>query len=113
MILIEILQYLVIDCLDRGGDKQHARALEFGKLILMLQQVLYLDGSVESDGGKLRMQGARNAQCVGRPIQEIRIAKGNMLRPLIDLLADIFHYDVKRHRTKSSLINRHYRTVAA
>src|SRR5918997_4298595 len=77
------------------------------------QQMLNLDGGIEGRLRKLRVQLAREAQCVRRPVHEVRIAKRNVARALRDLLANVLQHHFPRYRAEMALKDRHHRAMAA
>ena len=78
----------------------------------MAQDVLDLDRDVVGEAGEL----AGDAQPVGArgsAVQEIGIAKRDVLRAGADLRAHVVQDDIEWNRPESAAINRHDRTVPA
>src|SRR5260370_9406672 len=72
-----------------------------------------LDRGVERKRGELRMHGVQDSQGVRRAVKEIRIAKGDVLRPGRYLPSNILQHHLRRTNAESPLINRYHRAVAA
>src|SRR5260221_1475574 len=60
----------------------------------MLEQVLDFDSCIEGDARKLLMHGAGDAHGVGRSIEEVGVAKGDMTYTLGYLCADVCQHDL-------------------
>src|SRR5260221_12332619 len=60
----------------------------------MLEQVLDFDSCIEGDARKLLMHGAGDAHGVGRSIEEVGVAKGDMTYALDYLCADVCQHDL-------------------
>ena len=60
----------------------------------MLEQVLDFDSCIEGDARKLLMHGAGDAHGVGRSIEEVGVAKGDMMYTLGYLCADVCQHDL-------------------
>src|SRR5271170_7913697 len=59
------------------------------------------------------MQRLNNRQRMRGTIEKVRIAEGNVLRPCLNLLANIFQYHVAIDNPKRAVVNRHNRAVTA
>lgn len=75
--------------------------------------MLDLDRGVVADIREFGVQGLHELERMRRAVQEIRIAKRNMLRPGRHLLAHIGHDDIHRNHAEHALIHRHHRAMAA
>src|SRR5258708_26678975 len=60
----------------------------------MLEQVLDFDSCIEGDARKLLMHGAGDTHGVGRSIEEVGVAKGDMTYALDYLCADVCQHDL-------------------
>src|SRR5271154_3471343 len=72
-----------------------------------------LDGDVVGQLRKFAMQRLNNRQRMRGTIEKVRIAEGNVLRPSLNLLANIFQYHVAIDNPKCAVVNRHNRAVTA
>ena len=79
----------------------------------MVEQVLDLDRRIEGQSGKLRVNRPTQLECVTGCIEEIRIAKRDVLRAHLDLLRDVSEDDVARDKTKQPVVDRHDWTMTA
>ena len=75
--------------------------------------MLDLDGDVVGEAREFAVQRLDDRQSVGRAIEEIGIAKGDVLGAGVDLAADVFEHDVALHDAENAVVNRHDRTMAA
>jgi len=71
MTLIEVAEHVSLIDSTAEAMKAHPRSRSSGRQVAMLQQVLDLDGCVESDIGELSVQSARDAHGMSRPVEEI------------------------------------------
>ena len=69
------------------------------------KQVLDLDGDVIAEQRKFAVQRFDDRKRMRRPIEEIRIAKGNVLGAGVDLPANIFEHDFLRHYAEDSVVD--------
>ena len=79
----------------------------------MLQQVLDLDGDVVADLRELAVHRLDDGQRVRRPVEEIGIAKGDVLGARVDLPANVLQHDFALHDAKNPVVNGHHRAVPA
>src|SRR5215831_16672919 len=79
----------------------------------MLPKMLDLDCHVIGDTGKLPVKLFDQRHGMADAIEEIRIAKGNVLCASGDLPARIFHHDVTGDDAECPFVNRNNRTMAA
>ena len=79
----------------------------------MPQQMLDLGGEVEGDGGTLRVQSAGHRQGLARPVEEIRIAEGDVGGARGDLLADVREDRVPGNGEEAATVDGRNRAVAA
>src|SRR5271154_5777734 len=79
----------------------------------MFKQMFDFYDRVVRDGGEFGMQSLDDARSVSRAIEEIGIAKGNMLCARRDLLADIGKDHVPLDHTELPAVDRYDRTVPA
>src|SRR5262245_33717837 len=106
-------EYRVVDRFDRAGDKQTPGPREQRQHRGVLQQMLDLDRLFVGDSLKLFAHAFDDPLSVGWTVQEIRIAERDVLRPGINLSADVLEHDVNGHRSKPSLVHRNDRAVPA
>ena len=59
-------------------------------MLLMLEQVLDLDGHVVGDGRKFSMKYLHEVHRMTNAIKKIRVAEGNVLRPCNHLAPNVF-----------------------
>ena len=110
---VEKLQNVVIKRLD-GADHECAPGIPQGRQKLgLLEQVFNLDRSVVGQLRKFAMKCLYQFDGVCRPIKEVRVAKRNVLRSRLDLLANVSQHNVALHHTKFSFVNRDYGAMAA
>src|SRR5271170_5695197 len=76
-------------------------------MLFVLPQMLDLDGHVIRHAGKFRVKRRNKLERVADPVEKVRIAKGNMLRPGCHLLPDIRHHRVAGNNPKHTVVNRH------
>src|SRR5258705_1948666 len=79
----------------------------------MRQKMLDLDRDVVSQAWELPAETLDNSPGVRRAVEKIRIAEADVLRPRSNLRADVVDDDIDRNRIKTSLVDRHNRTMPA
>src|SRR5579859_3346892 len=75
--------------------------------------MLDLNRCIEGQRGKLGTYGAQDFERVAGAVQEIGVAKGNMLRAHLDLRANILKDELLGDNEETSLVDRRNRTVQA
>ena len=79
----------------------------------MSQKVLDLDGDVIREFGKLGMQRPDGCDSVSRPVEKIRIAKGDVLGTLRHEIPNVGHDNLSLDDTEPAVIDGHDRTMPA
>jgi hypothetical protein len=79
----------------------------------VLQDVLDLDGTIKGQSRKLGVHGASHTQRMGWSIQEVRITKGNVLRPRLHEPPDIFQNNFLGNSEKPPTVDRWNGTMQA
>src|SRR5690242_16633878 len=77
----------------------------------MADHVLDLRGAVVREIRELRVDCAHELQGMAGPVQEVRIAEGDVLRPGNHQLPYVLEHDVPRHRKEASAVHGRDRTV--
>src|ERR1035437_1714032 len=75
--------------------------------------MLDFDGDVISERREVLLHPLDDAHAVGRAVEEIRIAEGDMLRPGLHLLADVGQHNVSRNHSERPVVNGHNGTMTA
>src|SRR5438105_14271307 len=75
--------------------------------------MLDLDGDVVGQPRKFGMQSVHHSHRMPRAVEEIGIAKRNMLRPGSDLLADVGKHDFPLHDPERAVVNGDDRAMPA
>ncbi len=75
--------------------------------------MLDLDRHVVADPRKFAVKRLHKLHRVPDPIEKVRIAKRNMLRPRRHLLANVRKHHLAAHNSKHAFVHRHDRTVPA
>ena len=79
----------------------------------MFDEMLHFDRGIEGEVPKFRVQRPRELQCMGRTIEKIGVAKGDVFRAPCHLAADVGKHHRHLHDAEFSLVHGHHRTVAA
>src|SRR5207302_3989031 len=106
-------QHGIIDGFDGAGHKQTAGIAQFTQRIGVLEQVFDLDRDVIAELGKFAMHRLNDSHGVRGPVEEVWIAKGNMLSACLNLLTDILEHDVSLHNAEDSVVDRDNRAMPA
>src|SRR6202167_2451996 len=82
-------------------------------MLPVLPKMFDLDGHVVGHAGKFRVKRRHKFERVAYPVEKVRIAKGNMLRPSRYLRADIRHHHYAINNPKHAVVNGHNGAMAA
>ena len=93
--------------------KRQPVSFSFAQVRFVFFQVLDFYGDVVGYVGKFTVKFFDKLHRVTNAIEEVRIAEGNVLRALGDLLADILHHDVAADDSKHAFVNRDDGAMAA
>ena len=110
---VEKRQHAVVQRFDRARHERAAAGREPRQQPPVLKQMLDLDGDVEADLGMRRVHGVDDVHGVGRTVEEVRIAKGDVVRARRDLRGDVGQDDLGLHHAELSLIHGHDRAMPA
>src|SRR4029077_17256901 len=110
---VEKPQHGIIHGFDRTDHKKTTGIAKRGQAPLIFEQVLDLDCHVVRHARKFPVKCFREFHRVTNAVKEIRIAKGDMLRPRGHLAADVLHHYVATDDSKHSLVNGHDRAMPA
>src|SRR5216684_1555409 len=104
---------IVIHRLHRADHKQASRIAQPRQVLLLLPQMLNLDGHIVSNAGKLGVKRLHQLHRVPYPIKKVRIAKRNVLRTRRHLLPNIRQHHLALHNAKHTVVDRHNRAMPA
>src|SRR5689334_13879473 len=79
----------------------------------MAEQVFDLYGDIIGEPGPFAMESFDDSDSVAGAVEEVRVAKGDVLRTRRDLTTDILQYDISLHNPENAAVHRDHRTVAA
>ena len=79
----------------------------------VLQKMFHLDGHVIGERGEFAMQGFHERNGMPHSIEEIWIAKRDVLRAGGHLLPNVRKHDLAVHDTENTVVYRHNRTMPA
>ena len=111
--LLEFLQDAVVQRLDRGNDEQASRLPQRPQQFDILQKMLHLDRHVIGERGEFAMQRIHQRNGVSHSIEEIRIAKRDVLRAGGHLLPNVRKHHLPVDDAEHTVVYRHNRTMPA
>ena len=103
----------VVHRFGRRGDEQAAGVGKGPQVAGMQQNVFDLDGHVVGQVREFRMQRPNQTHGVAGPVEEIRVAEGDMARPRRHLVADVCQDHAGVHHAEAPAVDGHHRTVPA
>src|SRR5690348_122622 len=97
-----------------GADHKKAATIPHHSQVLgMSQEVLDLDCNVEGKLRKFPVHGFNNGKRMGGSVEEIRIAKTDMLGAGLNLFANVFEYNLPLHNPEDAVVNGNNGAMAA
>src|SRR3954466_14799280 len=76
------MKYVIIHGLNSRDNEGAPQIFQFWQQVTLLEKMLDFNGSIKGDGGKLPVQGTADAHSMAWTIEEVRVAKGDMLSTL-------------------------------
>ncbi len=104
---------VIVDRLDGGRDEGTMRIAQTRQRVGMFEQVLDLDRDVVRQLWKLGGEAFDDRGGVTDAVEEVRVAKRDVLRAGRSLGANVGHDDVDGDDAESPVVHRHDRTMAA
>ena len=111
--LVEIAENTVVHTLHSGHDEDAPERCQLHDRVTMLDQVLDLGREVEAQFGVAVTHLPNDPERVLHTVQEIRVAKVDVLRPHAHEIVDICEHDLLLNYSKPPLIDSGDRTVPA
>ena len=113
MALLQFPQNIVVQRLDGGNDEQASGLSQRLQQFDILQKMLHFDRHVIRERGEFAMQRFHKRNGVSNSIEEIRIAKRDVLRARSHLLANIRKHHLPADDAENTVVYRHNRTMPA
>ncbi len=111
--LLQLLEHLVVNRLDRARHERAASLAEHGEQVGVREEMFDLDRDVVRDLGKLRMERAHDREGMPDPVEEVGIAEGNVPCSGRDLPPHVRQDDLGRHDAEAPVVDRNDRAMPA
>src|SRR5579871_500460 len=105
MAFIQMRENMIADRLHRRDDERAAQRFELRKAFSVLQNMLDLDGGIEGERGKLGVHGAQDVLRVAGTVQEVWVAKGDVLRAHLDLRANVLQNNLSGQNKETAPVD--------
>ena len=102
---------MIVERFEGARHEHEARCPQPAQSIAVSKKMLALDRDVVGQAGKLARDTLDDTHGMPDPVEEIRVAKGHVLNPLLHLRSDIVENDPNRDHPELSIVDRYDRTV--